>query len=169
MMTPYSRRNDTIRNSLRHILILLLALPLPALASCALCTCTVSATGISFGRYSPLSGFNADDTGNVRISCGGGVGTIAYTIRLNRVMSAGFSGRMASGNNRINYELYTDPAHTIIWGDGNSGTGVISGTLDVSRAGSSRDHVVYGRIPARQTLAVVGSYSDNITFTVVYQ
>lgn len=155
-----------MKNTLRHILILLLTLPLPALAACALCTCTVSATGVSFGQYNPLSGANLDDRGNVRISCGGAVGTVTYTIRLNRGMSAGF---MANGNNRFSYELYTDPAHTIIWGDGTSGTGVISGSLDVSRMGSSRDHVVYGRIPARQTSAVVGSYSNTITFTLVYQ
>lgn len=156
-----------MKNSLRHLLILLLALPLPAPAACALCTCTVSATGISFGTYNPLSGSNRDDTGNVRINCNGGVGTVTYTIRINRT-STGFS-RMASGNHRISYELYTDPAHTIVWGDGNSGTGVFSGTLDVSRTGSSRDHVVYGRLPGRQASAAVGGYSDTITFTLIYQ
>ncbi len=156
-----------MKNFLRHLLILLLALPLPATAACALCTCTVSATGISFGTYNPLSGSNRDDTGNVRISCSGGVGTVAYTIRLNRT-SAGFS-RMVSGNHRLVYELYTDPAHTIVWGDGSNGTGVISGTLDVSRMGSSSSHAVYGRLPGRQTSAAVGSYSDTLTFTLVYQ
>jgi len=163
-------RADAMKNSLRHILILLLALPLPALASCPLCTCAVSATGVSFGTYNPLSGSDLDDTGNVHISCGGGVGTVAYTIRLTRGMSASFTPRrMASGGNHLGYELYTDPARTIIWGDGSSGTGVISGTLDVSPAGSSRDHVVYGRVLARQTFSAVGSYNDTITFTVTYQ
>ncbi len=155
----------------RHILILLLALPLPAFALCAQCACTVSATGVNFGRYNPLAGSNLNDTGNVHISCGGGVGMVAYTIQLSRGMyGTGFSPRqMGSGSRRLNYNLYTDPAHATIWGDGSSATGFISDSLSVLRAGSSRDYIVYGRMPARQTSAAVGSYSDTITFTIVYQ
>jgi len=163
--------NNPLRRISRHIFILLLALPLPAWASCALCTCTVNATGVSFGTYSPLSGLNAENTGSVRLSCGGGGGTVGYTIRLSRGMySAGFSPRcMSNGRGRLNYELYIDPAHTTIWGDGSSATAFISDSLGVRPAGSSRNHVVYGRIPARQTSAAVGSYSDTITITIIYQ
>ncbi len=160
-----------MKNIFRHILILLLALPFPALAACARCTCTASATGVAFGPYNPFSGSNVENTGNVRINCGGGVGTVAYTIQLSRgVYSAGFSPRrMGSGANRLNYDLYSDPAHTTIWGDGSSATSVVSDALSVLREGSSRVHTVYGRIPARQTRAVVGRYSDTITFTIIYQ
>lgn len=160
-----------MKSTLRHMLILLLALPLPASAACALCTCTVSASGVSFGTYNPLSGANVEDSGDVRISCGGAVGTVAYTIQLSRgIYSAGFSPRqMGSGSNRLNYDLYTSPAHVTIWGDGSSATGFISDSLSVLLAGSSRDHIVYGRIPARQTSAVAGGYGDTITVTVIYQ
>ncbi len=161
-----------MKNALRHILMIpLLALPLPASASCALCTCTVSATGVSFGTYKPFSGTNVEDTGKVRMSCGGGVGTVGYTIQLSRgIYSAGFSPRrLGSGSNRLNYNLYTDPAHTTIWGDGSGGTSVVADSLSVLKGGSSRAHTVYGRIPARQTWAVVGRYSDTITFTIIYQ
>lgn len=160
-----------MKNLFRHILILLLALPFPALAACARCTCTASATGVFFGTYNPFSGSNAEDTGSVRIDCGGGVGTVAYTIELNRgLYSAGFSPRrLSSGGNRLNYNLYTNPARTTIWGDGSGGTSVVSDSLSVLKGGSSRAHTVYGRIPARQTWAVVGRYSDTITFTIIYQ
>ncbi len=153
------------------ILVLLLALPLPASAMCVQCSCTVSATGVNFGRYNPLAGSNLDDTGTVHISCGAGVGMVAYSIQLNRgIYSAGFSPRqMGSGSSRLNYNLYTDPGHTTIWGDGSSATGFISDSLSVLRAGSSRDYIVYGRMPARQTSTAVGSYSDTITFTIIYQ
>ncbi len=160
-----------MKKTLPHILILLLALPLPASASCALCTCTVGATGVSFGTYKPFSGLNAEDTGNVRISCGGGVGTVGYTIQLSRgAYSAGFNPRqMVSGGHRLNYNLYTDPAHITIWGDGSSATGLVSDSFSVLLAGSGRNHVMYGRIPARQTSAAVGSYSDTIMVTLIYQ
>lgn len=155
----------------RTALVALLALPLPALASCARCTCAASATGVAFGRYSPLAATNADYTGNIRVSCGGGIGSVAYTIQLSRgVYGSGFRPRrMGSGNNRLDYNLYTNAARTIVWGDGSGGTGVVSGLLDVSSAGASREHVVYGRVPAGQTSAAVGGYSDTIMFTILYQ
>ncbi len=160
-----------MKHTLRHVLILLLALPLPVSASCPQCTCTVSATGVYFGAYNPFAGPNIDDTGNVHVTCGGGVGTVAYTIQLSQgTYGTGFSPRrLGSGSNRLRYNLYIDPTHTTIWGNGNSGTGFISDSLSVLRTGSSRDHIVYGRIPAHQTSAAVGSYSDTITFTIIYQ
>ncbi len=161
-----------MKNIIRHILVLLLALPFPALAACARCTCTASATGVFFGTYNPFSGLGAENTGNVRINCGGGVGTVAYTIQLDRgIYSAGFSPRRLGGrgSSRLNYNLYTNPAHTTIWGDGSGGTGVIFDSLSVVNGGSSRVHIVYGRIPARQTWVVAGHYSDTVTFTIIYQ
>ncbi|HEY5995210.1 MAG TPA: spore coat U domain-containing protein [Gallionellaceae bacterium] len=160
-----------MKNPLHPIMILLLALPLPASAACVTCTCNVSASGVSFGTYNPISGSNAENAGNVRINCGGAAGTVNYTIQLNQgIYSSRFSPRqMGSGSNRLNYDLYTDPAHTIVWGDGSAATGFISGSLNVLPQGSSRDHIVYGRIPARQKLAGVGGYGDTITITVTYQ
>lgn len=160
-----------MKNTLRHLTILLLALPLPALAACAQCACTASATGVAFGTYNPFSGLNADDTGSVRISCMGGPGAAAYSIQLSRgLYGAGFgSRRMGSGGNRLNYDLYTDPAHTTVWGDGSGGSGFVSDSLSVLLAGSARNYPVYGRIFARQRYAAVGAYTDTITITVTYQ
>lgn len=152
-------------------LILGLALPLSAKAACPQCACTVSATGMSFGRYNPLAPSSTDDTGDIRISCGGGAGSVAYTIQLSPgIYSSGFRPRrMGNGNSRLAYNLYTNAAHTIVWGDGSGGTGIVSGLLDVSGAGASREHIVYGRIPTGQTAAGVGSYNDVVMFTIVYQ
>lgn len=154
-----------------YVLVLLLALPQLAWALCPLCKCSVNATGVSFGKYNPFSALSAENTGTVRIDCGGAAGTVAYTIQLNRGMyGAGFSPRqLGSGGNRLNYDLYLNPAHTIIWGDGSAATGFISDTLNVLLRGTSRDYPVYGRIPARQRSVAAGSYSDIITFTVDYQ
>jgi spore coat protein U-like protein len=170
MMKPVKNR-AMMNPALRLGLVLLLAPPLPAMASCGSCTCAVSATGVSFGRYSAQEPQSTDDTGNIRVSCGGGVGSVAYTIQLSPgIYGNGFRPReMGNGANRLGYNLYADAAHTAIWGDGSNGTSVVSGLLDVSAAGSSREHVVYGRIPAGQTSVAVGNYSDTIMFTVIYQ
>lgn len=170
-MMTIGNRPVLMQRALRAALFALLALPLPALASCATCTCAVSATGVSFGRYSPLAPASTDDTGEIRISCGGGFGSVAYTIQLGRgIYGAGFRPRrMGNGNSRLDYNLYANAAHTIVWGDGSGGTGAVSGMLDVARAGSSREHVVYGRVPAGQRAAAVGNYSDTVVFTIIYQ
>jgi spore coat protein U-like protein len=156
---------------LAPILILALLLPLPAIAACPQCTCAVSATGVSFGRYSPLSPRSTDDTGTIRISCGGGVGSVAYSIQLSQgIYGTAFRPRrMANGNSRLAYNLYTNAAHTTIWGDGSNGTVVVSDTLNVAGAGATREHIVYGRVPGNQTSAAVGHYDDTIMFTIIYQ
>jgi spore coat protein U-like protein len=70
---------------------------------------------------------------------------------------------MTSGTHVLTYNLYLDPTHLTIWGDGSSGTGTVSGTGTGANVGTP----VYGRIPPGQN-ASVGSYSDVITVTVTY-
>ena len=62
----------------------------------------------------------------------------------------------------INYELFSDPAHTTNWGD-------TVGTDTVSGVGTGAVEVVnvYGRIPAAQNPAV-GGYADTITATITF-
>jgi spore coat protein U-like protein len=69
---------------------------------------------------------------------------------------------MRSGANQLNYNLYTDSAWTIVWGDG-SGISSIQ-----SVAGNSTTTLnVYGQIPAGQD-AAVGNYTDTIIATVTF-
>lgn len=166
-----------MNRAFRYLLLLsLLWLPLPASAACLVlgCTCTASATGVAFGTYNPFGG-NLDAAGNVRVSCTGVLGLLLsadYSIALDRgTHSASFSPRqMGSGANLLNYDLYTSGSYATIWGDGTSGTGVVTGTVTLpALLGSGfTDNPVYGRIPGSQTSTAVGSYSDTITVTVTY-
>lgn len=162
-------------STVRYLLILpLLALPLPASALCV-CTCTVTATGISFGAYDPLSSSDVDAAGSVTFSCSGllSVGDVNYSIAL----SPGHGGNVLlrqmdnTGNTsfHLNYNMYTAPPPSTVWGDGSGGT-VISGTLSVPLLGSDSDtYTIYGRIPGgTQPTANVGDYSDTITVTVTF-
>lgn len=164
-------KDHALKYALSTVLLLLMVLPLPAMAACPQCACTVSSTGVSFGRYNPLTPSNTDDTGYIRVSCGGGNGSVAYSIQLSPgIYGSGFHPRrMGNGANRLAYNLYADAAHTAVWGDGSGGTSTVSGSLDVSSAGASRQYVVYGRLPPGQTSAAVGTYSDSIMFTIIYQ
>jgi spore coat protein U-like protein len=154
-----------MKNTIRGALALLvLAAPLHASALCTvLCACSASTTSVSFGVYNPLSGSPLDSTGNVRVTCGGVAGLLVpYQIAL---------GKGASGANRLNYDLYTDPAHASIWGDGiNEGTQTVSGFITIILLGPTpQDHTIYGRIPGGQTTVSPGSYSDAVVVTVTYQ
>ena len=86
--------------------------------------CTVSANLLAFGVYPPFSGTPTDSTGEVRVQCSSGF-TGLYTIALNAGLNSGgsFANRqMASGANRLSYQLYRDAARTSVWGDGTGGT-----------------------------------------------
>lgn len=152
---------------------LLLAAPPPASALCTLtCSCSVSTTPVAFGGYDPLSGAPQDATGNVRVTCGGVLGLLVpFDIALDGgSFGAGSSPRqMASGANRLSYDLYTSAAHTVLWGDGSGAGQVVTGSVTIILlGGTSADHAIYGRIPGGQTSVPPGSYGDVVTVTVTY-
>jgi spore coat protein U-like protein len=64
---------------------------------------------------------------------------------------------MTSGANKLDYEIYFDPAMTLVWGVGGDSKAVASG-------GGTTTVQMYGRIFAQQD-AAVGGYSDTITVT----
>ena len=70
--------------------------------------------------------------------------------------------KLTSGGNTVNYALYSDAAHTTIWGNTVS-TDTVAGT----GAGSAQNFTVYGRVPP-QAAPAPGNYSDTITVTVMY-
>jgi spore coat protein U-like protein len=129
--------------------------------------CTISTVAVALGTYNPQSATPKDGTGTINLACPTTV--TAPVVALNGGLNGTVSLRkLASGTNRINYNLYTTSARTVIWGDGTSGTatqtfsgGVISGgTRNFTRT-------VYGRITALQNVKA-GAYADTITVTVTF-
>lgn len=146
----------------------------PASALELLANCAVSTSGIGFGDYSHLDG-DHDNTGSVTITCTSLLsllwGQINYEIKFSAGSSGSFTPRkMYSGSHALEYNLYTNSARNIIWGDG-AGAVSKSGTLAFSLVsiGASRsdDIPVFGRIPGGQQVPA-GAYSDSITVTVLY-
>jgi spore coat protein U-like protein len=135
--------------------------------------CTVSAGGIAFGIYNPLSATPNASTGALLVTCtGSGSGSTNVTVNL--TLSAGISGnygtrKMMSGANALNYNIYWSTAYTQIMGDGSGGSfGGSAGPFTVFAGGSTQaTGTMYGRIPALQDVAP-GSYADVITVTVTY-
>lgn len=158
-----------LRNGL--LLLGLLACAGPAAALCVLCSCSASTTAVAFGGYNPLSGSATDSSGNVRVTCGGALAVVSYSVALSTgSYASNFSPRkMGSGANRLAYNLYTSAARSTIWGDGSGGSQEVADALTiVLLGGTSADLPVYGRIPASQTSTPAGTYTDTVAVTVTY-
>jgi len=136
-------------------------LPLTALlmtVAPAWAACTVSATGVAFGPYDPFSLTSLDSTGNVAVTCSP---ASPYTIELSPGVGAQTARELRSGAHVLAYNLFTEATRSTVWGDGTGLTSTVSGS------GTGGGHPIYGRIPARQNVAV-GSYSDALTVTVTF-
>lgn len=134
-------------------------------------TCTVTAEDHAFPNYYPLSGDYVDQTSDITVECSGLVGLlVSVTIGLSTGSSGSYAPRkMYKGTDFLNYNLHTNIGRTTVWGDGNGGTSTVGYTLLLPLIGNdSRTDTVYGRIPAPQTSAVPGYYSDSITVNVEY-
>ncbi|VWC46991.1 Csu type fimbrial protein [Burkholderia lata] len=124
--------------------------------------CNISATNVSFGTASVLSGALAA-TGSITAQCTNGD---AWKVALNGGSSGSVTARQmqrSGGGGTIGYGLYTDAARSIAWGDGTGGSSTVTGV----GTGTSQVVTVYGAVPA-QTTPAPGNYSDTITATISF-
>jgi len=134
------------------------------------CTCSVSASTVAFGNIDTTSSSNVDTTGNVQVTCSVlllGL-NVSYTIDLNTGNGTFSQRKMKNASFSLNYNLYTDSARSLIWGDGTSSTSIVSDSYNLAILSMTRNYTVYGRVPGPQISAAYGSYSDTITVTVNY-
>ena len=120
--------------------------------------CNVSSSGVSFGNYDVFAVNHTDSAGTLTVNCS--VET-PYTLKLAPGSSGNFSQRkMFKGGDYLAYNIYSDAARTLVWGDGTGGSVTKSG-----QAGATEQHTLYGRIPAKQNV-FVGNYLDTIIVTI---
>lgn len=104
-------------------------------------------------------------------------GRVTVTLVASPGSSASFAVRTL-GNNGPRYNIYVNPSRSDIWGDGSSGTRVLTHTFTFSLLGGGLGALPYGP-PQRHTFAIYGSvrsslnvragpYSDTITATLSY-
>ncbi|HET6803965.1 MAG TPA: spore coat U domain-containing protein [Frateuria sp.] len=128
-----------------------------AAAPLAAATCGLNTQGVNFGSYDFQSSQNLDSVGHVTVTCD--VST-PYTIVLSPGLTGTFTSRiMQSGAHQLVYNLYTDLAHSSVWGDGTGNSVTVGG------AGTNTDYAVYGSAPAGQN-PYIGTYSDVVTVTL---
>jgi spore coat protein U-like protein len=125
-------------------------------------TCTIdSASALNFGNEGILAA-TVDQTSTIQVTC---TDTTPYDIGLDAGTGWGATvatRKMTSGGATVNYSLYSDSAHTTVWGI-TVGTDAIAATGN----GTGQSYTVYGRVPP-QTTPAPGIYTDTVTVTVTY-
>lgn len=157
-------------------------LVLGAAAAQAGCRVATAPGTLAFGAYRPLTfgGETAsqlvDSNTTFSIGCNQILAPLTcllplFTSNYTLTISAGGSGSAlarhmigSNGGPVLNYNLYTTSAHTVVWGDGTSGSSVSS---SITGCGT-RNHTVHGRIPAGQSTVKPGSFSDALVLTVTF-
>ena len=117
----------------------------------AFANCTASSSGVVFGSYDVFETTSNDSVGTITVNCS--IET-PYTLKLSEGYGSFNERRLINGDNYLIYNLYTDTARNLIWGDEISGK-------------TTAEYSIYGRIPARQNVSV-GSYNDTIIITLEY-
>lgn len=145
-----------------------LVLPAPPAEALCVCSCTVTTTALAFGDYDQTSPSPKDANATVTVNC---TSVVSVLSTADIAISARGSGsaanrRLNSGVRLLFYNIYSNPARTVIWGDGTGGTQIVqvplNGLLNFSSSATA-----YGRIPALQNVAL-GTYTDTLTITVTY-
>ena len=124
--------------------------------------CNVTAVDLAFGTYTSAAGTPLQSTTLLRTTCTPGS---TYNVGLNEGTTTGATvnqRKMAAGANSLNYQLYSDPARSVIWGN-TTGTNTVTG----AGTGLPVDHTVFGAVPANQVVPA-GDYQDTITVRVYY-
>ena len=135
--------------------------------------CTIEVRPVNFGTYDTLSTAALDALGQVIYVCGNlsasslAQGAKAIRIELETGLANQFTPRymFASGTDQLAYNLYLDPTHRTIWGQGAYGTDVY---VDSNPPNKTPVTVpVYGRIPGMQDVPA-GQYADVVTARILF-
>lgn len=122
--------------------------------------CTVSAGTLGFGSYNGTAAALA--TAPVTVNCSNGA---SYQVSMGAGANASGGTRRMAGpaGGFLAYELYSNSARTLAWGDGSA----LGARVGATGSGSNQSLTVYGRIPAGQNPAA-GAYADSVMITVDY-
>jgi spore coat protein U-like protein len=154
---------------MKKYFLLMAASALAAIPASSTVVCSVSSTGTAFGVYDTLSSSNRDVVGIISVTCTGNIGDpVNYVIALSPGGGSFGSRTMQAGSPQLSYNLYSDGAHTAVWGDGTGGTSMVSDNYSLPASSSTRQYTIYGRIPGGQSGAVAGSYADTVVITLTY-
>jgi spore coat protein U-like protein len=123
-------------------------------------SCSVVGGTLAFGNYDPIAAGPTDGSLQIAVRCTRGVtAQIGLALGSN---PTGATRRMTDGTSFLSYELYKDPARSIVWG--NTGTDRLQ---YIAVSNGPVNFTVQGRVVALQDVPV-GGFSDTLTITVTF-
>ncbi|MCC8979283.1 spore coat U domain-containing protein [Bradyrhizobium acaciae] len=133
-------------------------------------SCTINAATLNFGSVAGTTLATTLQSGSttVSVTCTNGS---PYSIAMdNGANVSGSQRRMANAGNFINYDLYTDSAHTNPWTTATSSTTctTTNGCILGTGSGSAQTINIYGTVPATGTAPNTGTYTDTVVMTITY-
>jgi spore coat protein U-like protein len=137
-------------------------------ADISLSQCTIGTTAVSFGNYDVFLSIPTDATGTITVNCLRRENKATVTLGVSSTSGTFNPRRMkrSGGNDLLDYNIYTDPARTLILGNGTGGTSDIGLKRPTGPpADWSENIIIYGRIPPGQDVSA-GTYSDTLMATV---
>ncbi len=125
--------------------------------------CTVMPEPISFGQYDALSSPSLETASYIDLLCSQG---LLYKLAIDAGRNAGgniVSRHMVSTGTTtpLFYNIFFDPSHTQIWGDGVGASQAFNGIGN----GNRLKIPVYAQIPGHQRI-MAGEYSDSLIITL---
>jgi spore coat protein U-like protein len=157
----------------RKVLILILASVVSVCCmsrpAAAVIACTISMTNVAFGSIDVLPGSAIDTTSTATITCSSATANTTYRFCTDIRSGADVSGnqrRMASGVNRLNFDLYKDAARTVQWGHYTTiflGGGSQNDFTSNGAGNISATITVFARLAGSQQTAIPGAYSESMT------
>ena len=143
---------------------LVLALAAPAVADPPIRCTFDSVPELAFGAYDVMSAFAVTSTGQLMFTCKGkdftvvvGLGRGSSNNPLTRTMRD-----LSRGSSVLYYNVFSDPGHTQIWGDGTFGSAPV---VAIAKNNTRVTLPFYGLIPANQD-ADPGRYGDSLVVTL---
>lgn len=128
-------------------------------------SCSFSVTNMNFGLIDTLSGTAATATATMNINCTGGLLRVLVCPHIGAGSGGATSAaarQMASGANSLNYQLYSDPGMSVVWGSYNwpyaSRPPVLG--LPVLVGNASGTATIYGRVTGGQSTVPPGTYQS---------
>ncbi len=148
--------------------ILCVLIILPDTASAAR-ECKIRIRPVNFGVYVPGSSTDVDANGEIRVSCRGKPAPgqpNSYILRMDGGQTGNPASRaMRNGAVNLFYNLFSDAARFVIWGNGSAGTSPV--TQFISAKKYKKTHAVYGRVFFGQD-PDPGSYADALMVTIEF-
>ena len=132
--------------------------------STALLSCIIHVSPIDFGSYDPLEAGETTSVGRVLVQCPGSV-VSGVKVTLTAGDSGSFLDRtMLSGTGVLHYNLFIDPAHQFVAGDGTQGTSPLQQAVASVGVEAFR---FFGAVQPRQSVAA-GEYMDDVQVEVTF-